>query len=117
MTVKHRDPDFNSSLNVLACVGNEARVISGAAKGAKGTVCGTHGGVEHVIVDFAGLPAGTEVVLTNSAPAPWPGNPGVGVIPEVMKFIVQDSPGHTDPVPAALRPTARWLAICFARAT
>ena len=36
----------------LACIGNEARVISGAAKGAKGTVIGHHGGVEHLIIDF-----------------------------------------------------------------
>jgi spore coat protein A len=56
------------------------------------------------IVDFTDLPAGTEVVLTNSAPAPWPGNPGVGVIPNVMKFIVQDSPGYTDPIPSTLLP-------------
>lgn len=55
-------------------------------------------------MDFSALPAGTEVLLTNSAPAPYPGNPGVGVVPEVMKFIVQGSPGHTDPIPSTLRP-------------
>lgn len=53
VTIKHSNADYNSSLNTLACVGNDARVISGSAKGAKGTVCGTHGGVEHVIVDFS----------------------------------------------------------------
>ena len=37
---------------MLACVGNEAIVISGDAKGAKGTVVGKHGGIEHVLVDF-----------------------------------------------------------------
>lgn len=42
----------NMALQFLACIGNEARVISGAAKGAKGTVTGHHGGVEHLIVDF-----------------------------------------------------------------
>lgn len=42
----------NRALNVLACIGNEAIVISGDAKGAKGTVTGKHGGIEHVIVDF-----------------------------------------------------------------
>jgi len=42
----------NVALNVLACVGNEAIVVSGDAKGAKGTVTGKHGGIEHVIVDF-----------------------------------------------------------------
>lgn len=42
----------NMALQFLACVGNEARVLSGAAKGAKGIVTGHHGGVEHLIVDF-----------------------------------------------------------------
>lgn len=52
VTMKHTDRDFNSSLNVFACIGNDAQVISGPADGEKGTVCGKHGGVEHVIVDF-----------------------------------------------------------------
>jgi hypothetical protein len=42
----------NKSLQLFACVGNTARVVSGAAKGAKGVVIGHHGGSEHVIVDF-----------------------------------------------------------------
>lgn len=42
----------NMALQFLACIGNEARIVSGAAKGAKGTVVGQHGGVEHLIVDF-----------------------------------------------------------------
>jgi hypothetical protein len=42
----------NYALNVLSCVGNEAVVISGAAKGEKGVVTGKHGGIEHVLVDF-----------------------------------------------------------------
>lgn len=41
----------NTALNVLACVGNEATIISGEAKGAKGVVTGKHGGIEHVLVD------------------------------------------------------------------
>jgi spore coat protein A len=59
-----------------------------------------------VVVDFAGLAGGTEVYLTNSAPAPYPGEPGVGVVAEVMKFVVQPLAGHTAPLPAALRPVA-----------
>ena len=39
-------------LTVYACVGNEARVVSGDAKGEKGVVTGKHGGIEHVFVDF-----------------------------------------------------------------
>jgi len=42
----------NMALNILACVGNEATVASGDAKGAKGVVTGKHGGIEHVLVDF-----------------------------------------------------------------
>ncbi|MCB9848918.1 MAG: multicopper oxidase domain-containing protein [Phycisphaeraceae bacterium] len=56
-----------------------------------------------IVIDFAGEPAGTEILLTNSAPAPFPGVPGVGVVPEVMKFVVQNTAGHTDPLPMALR--------------
>jgi hypothetical protein len=43
----------NQAFNYLACAGNEAMVVSGGAKGARGTVIGHHGGVEHVIIDFA----------------------------------------------------------------
>jgi hypothetical protein len=42
----------NTAYNVLSCVGNIARLISGDAKGAHGTVTGKHGGIEHVLVDF-----------------------------------------------------------------
>ena len=42
----------NYALNVLSCIGNEAVVVSGDAKGSKGVVIGKHGGIEHVMVDF-----------------------------------------------------------------
>jgi len=42
----------NTAFNVLSCVGNEAIVVNGDAKGAKGTVTGKHGGIEHVLVAF-----------------------------------------------------------------
>ena len=42
----------NTAFNVLSCVGNQATVASGEAKGAKGVVTGKHGGIEHVLVDF-----------------------------------------------------------------
>src|SRR4030043_1642442 len=42
----------NAAFNILSCVGNEAIVVSGDAKGAKGVVTGKHGGIEHVLVDF-----------------------------------------------------------------
>jgi Domain of unknown function (DUF4438) len=44
----------NQALNVLACIGNDAIVVSGGATGARGTVIGKSGRfAEHVIVDFA----------------------------------------------------------------
>jgi len=58
-----------------------------------------------VIVDFAAIPPGTEILLENSAPAPFPGTPGVGVLPDVMKLVVQNQTGFTNNVPASLRPT------------
>jgi hypothetical protein len=42
----------NTAFNVLSCIGNEATVVSGDAKGVKGVVTGKHGGIEHVLVDF-----------------------------------------------------------------
>ncbi|XXF77673.1 DUF4438 domain-containing protein [Myxococcaceae bacterium GXIMD 01537] len=43
----------NRALMFYSCVGNRARVLSGAAAGAEGTVVGKHGGINHVIVDFS----------------------------------------------------------------
>lgn len=51
---KNRSSKENGAFQFLACVGNEARVVSGAAKGARGTVVGHHGGVEHLLIDFDG---------------------------------------------------------------
>ena len=42
----------NVSLQVFACAGNEAIVISGKAKGSKGYAIGHHGGSEHVVVEL-----------------------------------------------------------------
>ena len=58
VSVKNKEKDerypggANMALNILACVGNEAIVVSGDAKGAKGVVTGKHGGIEHVLIDF-----------------------------------------------------------------
>jgi hypothetical protein len=53
-TLKSRDSDRSAlgGLSILACIGNEARVISGESSGTKGVVTGKHGGVEHVIIDL-----------------------------------------------------------------
>jgi len=46
-------PGPNRALNQFSCVGNVARVVSGEARGKTGRVTGKHGGIEHVLVDFA----------------------------------------------------------------
>jgi Domain of unknown function (DUF4438) len=43
----------NRGLMFYSCVGNRARVTSGPATGSVGAVTGKHGGINHVIVDFA----------------------------------------------------------------
>ena len=55
-----------------------------------------------LIIDFSNYTTGTEIILTNSAPAPFPGFAGVGVIPNVMKFVVQGTTGYTSPIPNTL---------------
>jgi len=57
VSVKNTSPkegtrSANAALNTLACIGNEAVVKTGDAKGAVGVVTGKHGGIEHVLVDF-----------------------------------------------------------------
>jgi hypothetical protein len=42
----------NKAMMLYACIGNRARVVNGPAAGARGTVIGKHGGINHVIVDF-----------------------------------------------------------------
>lgn len=43
----------NDALMVLSCLGNQAKVITGDAKGEAGYVLGAHGGIEHVIIEFS----------------------------------------------------------------
>lgn len=52
VSIRNEDTAENKALMVLSCVGNEARVTSGDAKGAKGYVTGMHGGIEHVLIYF-----------------------------------------------------------------
>ena len=49
----NKDDAALGALSILTCLGNEARVVSGAAMNARGVVTGKHGGIEHVIIDFA----------------------------------------------------------------
>lgn len=53
VAIKAPEPAANQALNVFACVGNEAVVMSGSAKGARGIVTGKSGRfAEHVIIAF-----------------------------------------------------------------
>lgn len=52
VTIRNKDAQESGALTLLSCIGNDAYVVSGEAKGAKGTVTGKHGGA-HLILDFA----------------------------------------------------------------
>ena len=52
VTTRHKDDEHNSFYTMLSCIGNEAIVKSGEAKGDKGIVTGKHGGCEHLMVHF-----------------------------------------------------------------
>ena len=52
VSIKNPGEEENNALNLLSCIGNPATVISGAAKGEKGFVTGSHGGVEDLLIYF-----------------------------------------------------------------
>jgi FtsP/CotA-like multicopper oxidase with cupredoxin domain len=61
-----------------------------------------------IVVDFAGLKAGSRVILANSARVPYPNGPesvarGGLPLPQIMQFTVQAHSGYTTPLPAQLR--------------
>lgn len=52
VSIKNEIKNENDALMLLSCIGNEAKVITGDAKGAKGYVTGMHGGIDHVLIYF-----------------------------------------------------------------
>lgn len=52
VSLKNENVNENTAFNTLSCLGNEAKVMSGDAKGARGFVTGKHGGIEHVLAYF-----------------------------------------------------------------
>ncbi|MGR3710559.1 MAG: DUF4438 domain-containing protein [Alterinioella nitratireducens] len=53
VSIAHKDANKNRGLNVFACVGNEAMITSGAARGARGVVTGKSGRFsDQVIIHF-----------------------------------------------------------------
>lgn len=90
ITTPGNDPSFT-------LVGTDLGLISAPID--LGNDIGLQGPAERmdVVVDFAGLPAGTEIILRND-------DPTLPLLPSVMKFIVTANQGHTAPISSTLRP-------------
>lgn len=52
ISLKNSDAKENCALTTFSCIGNEAVIINGDAKGEKGFITGKHGGINHVIAYF-----------------------------------------------------------------
>jgi len=52
VSIRNENSSENAALMTFACIGNEAKVVSGDAKGKKGYVTGMHGGIDHVLIHF-----------------------------------------------------------------
>jgi spore coat protein A len=90
----------------FSVIGNEGGLLEQPANGVSALTIGP-GERYEVIVDFASYANSDEILLENSAPAPFP-NGSVDVT-QVMKFVVQPQGGDTDPIPNPLRATERLL--------
>ncbi len=53
VSIHHSSKRESDALMYLSCIGNEAIVTTGDAKGEKGWVTGSHGGIENVLIDFS----------------------------------------------------------------
>lgn len=52
VSIRNENKDENAALMTFACIGNEAKVVSGEAAGERGYVTGMHGGIDHVLICF-----------------------------------------------------------------
>ena len=52
VSIRNENKDENAALMTFACIGNEAKIVSGEAAGEKGYVTGMHGGIDHVLICF-----------------------------------------------------------------
>ena len=52
VSIRNENQSENAALMTFACIGNEAKIVSGDAKGKKGYVTGMHGGIDHVLINF-----------------------------------------------------------------
>ena len=101
VSIAHPDANKNRGLNIFACVGNEALVVSGAARGAKGVVTGKSGRfsdqvIIHFDVETRGRLAVDDRILVRSA--------GVGLsLPDCPDVAVKSlSPALFDKLPKRL---------------
>ena len=81
-------------------IGTEGGLLAAPARGVGQLTIGP-GERYDVVVDFAGYSQGQEILLRNSAGAPFPNGPVD--VPDVMKFRILASPGDTDAIPDTLR--------------
>jgi FtsP/CotA-like multicopper oxidase with cupredoxin domain len=88
----------------FSVVGDEGGLLAAPARGVGALTIGP-GERYDVVVDFAGYAAGDEILLQNSAGAPFPNGPAD--LPQVMKFRVTSPTGYTTAVPDTLRPITR----------
>jgi spore coat protein A len=100
-TLTLRPPSGTLSFTVI---GNEGGLLETPARGVGSLTIGP-GERYDVVVDFAGFANGDEILLQNSAGAPFPNGPVD--LTQVMKFRVTSQAGDTDPVPDALRTIER----------
>jgi spore coat protein A len=85
-------------------IGNEGGLLEAPAHGVSALTIGP-GERYEVVVDFAPYAENAEILLENSAPAPFPN--GIVDVTQVMKFVVTGQSGDTDPVPGTLRTIER----------
>ncbi len=89
-----------SGLLSFTVIGNEGGLLEAPVPGVGQLTIGP-GERYDVVIDFAGYSNGDDILLVNSAGAPFPNGPAN--LPTVMKFHVTAATGHTDPLPLTLR--------------
>jgi spore coat protein A len=85
-------------------IGNEGGLLEAPAPGVSTLTIGP-GERYDVVVDFAAYGNNDEILLENSAPAPFPN--GTVDVTKVMKFVVTNQAGDTDSIPNPLRTIER----------
>jgi spore coat protein A len=93
-----------SGMLTFTVIGTEGGLLEAPVPGV-GTLTIGPGERYEVVVDFSSFATGAEILLQNSAGAPFPNGPVDET--RVMKFRVQSQAGDTDPLPATLRSIER----------